>query len=187
MKPSSVLLLLQLCCLQVAVLVSRSTCRLPETLVQETHHRLRDLGGSIPNHCKTQTDQIHFPESILSHGARRLPQCRWTSMLVYGALQGAQLVFDDYVVPEGEGGVSWDSQNLDLYQNVQYRLVEDHPCLNNTEASAALAPYFSNVTALIAQQDSAACGWQVLRTDLLWVLKSTLHNRRECFNRTKAQ
>ncbi|XP_072224738.1 interferon phi 3 [Leuresthes tenuis] len=182
MRPSSVLFIfLLLCCLQM-MLVSMPTCRLPGKVVQNTHNLLRDLGGAFPDHC--QKHKIHFPDSALSASASH-SQCPWTSAVVYESLQGAGLMFEEYELPEGEGGVTWDEQKLDHYLNLQYRLVEDHLCLNNTEAAGVLSSYFRNVQDVVEQQDSAACGWQALRRDLLWVLKSSLRKHHNCFNWTR--
>ncbi|MEQ2165293.1 hypothetical protein GOODEAATRI_015419, partial [Goodea atripinnis] len=52
--------------------------------------------------------------------------CRWMSLVVYECLRGAGLIFAEYELPEGEGGVTWSEQKLDVYLNLQDRLVEDH-------------------------------------------------------------
>ncbi|XP_075310699.1 interferon phi 3 [Odontesthes bonariensis] len=188
MRPSSVLFVfLLLCCLQM-MLVSMPTCRLPGKVVQNTHNLLRDLGAAFPAQCHQY--KIRFPDSALSASAfpdSAHSQCHWTSALVYESLQGAGLMFDEYELPEGVGGVTWDEQKLDHYLNLQYRLVEDHLCLNNTEAAGVLSPYFRYVQDVVEQKDSAACGWQALRRDLLWLLKSSLRNHHNCFNWTRAQ
>ncbi|RVE70056.1 hypothetical protein OJAV_G00084430 [Oryzias javanicus] len=101
-------------------------------------------------------------------------------VVLYQFLQGAEAIFAEYDLPEGEGGVTWNNQKLEHYLNLQYRLVDEHPCLNTTEASGVLSAYFSNVTAVV-QQDSATCGWEALRRDLSWVLKSSVQQHRKCF------
>ncbi|KAK5617717.1 hypothetical protein CRENBAI_001255 [Crenichthys baileyi] len=186
MSPFSVLLfLLQLCCLQM-MLVSMPTCMLPGKVVKETHEQLRDLGRQIPTHCQEPNSEIHLPDSALNATSTTHDQCHWTSLVVYECLRGAGLIFAEYELPEGEGGVTWSEQKLDVYLNLQDRLVEDHQCLNTAEASGVLSPYFKNVTAVIDQQDGSACGWEILRSDLLRVLRITLHRDRKCFNWTRA-
>ncbi|XP_037544515.1 interferon phi 3 [Nematolebias whitei] len=186
MKPSSVLLVfLQLCCFQT-MLVSRPTCKLSGWVVQNTHNLLRDLGEPFPVQCRQYNSKILFPDSALSDVSANHRQCRWTSLVVYESLRGAELMFTENELPEGEDELTWNKQKLDNYLNLQNRLVEDHQCLNTTEASGVLAPYFSNVTAVVEQQDSASCGWEALRRDVLWVLKFTLRKHHSCFNWTKA-
>uniref|UniRef100_A0A3Q2PBK9 Uncharacterized protein n=1 Tax=Fundulus heteroclitus TaxID=8078 RepID=A0A3Q2PBK9_FUNHE len=205
MSPSSVLFfLLQLCCLQM-MLVSMPTCKLPGKVVKKTHDLLHDLGGQFPAHCLEDNSSIHFPDSVLSAPSTRHNQCRWMSLVVYECLQRAGLIFADYELPEGEDGVSWSMLKLDHYLNVQDRLVEDHRCVStNTRtrtkcrlgqtkldwgfglASGALSPYFSNVTTVVDQQVGSACGWEILRSDLLRVLRIALVNNRGCFNWTRA-
>lgn len=41
--------------------------------------------------------------------------------------------------------------------------------------------------AYLVSQDSAACGWEALRRDVIWVLKSTQQIHRSCFNWSHAQ
>lgn len=104
--------------------------------------------------------------------------------MVYECLREANLIFTEYDVPEGDGGLTWSQQKLENYQNLQDRLVEEHQCvsiraradwtqvnqiwdsvslisnwvfclqLNTTEASAVLSPFFRNVTAVVEQQVS---------------------------------
>uniref|UniRef100_A0A3B3D3N1 MHC class I-like antigen recognition-like domain-containing protein n=1 Tax=Oryzias melastigma TaxID=30732 RepID=A0A3B3D3N1_ORYME len=102
-------------------------------------------------------------------------QCRRTLVVLYQFLQGAGAMFAEYDLPEGEGGVTWNNRKLEHYLNLQYRL------LNTTETSGVLTAYFSNVTAVVEQQDSAPCGWEALRRDLSWVLKSSVQQHRKCF------
>lgn len=51
--------------------------------------------------------------------------------MVYQFLQRAEVMFAEYDLPEGEGGVTWNNQKLEHYLNLQYRLVDEHPCVSN--------------------------------------------------------
>ncbi|XP_041859983.1 LOW QUALITY PROTEIN: interferon phi 2 [Melanotaenia boesemani] len=185
MTSSSVLLIfLLLCCFQM-MLVSMPTCKLPGKVVLNTHNLLQELGGPFPVHCRQYNSRILSPDSALTASAKH-HQCRWTSSVVYEFLRGAGLMFAEYYLPEGEGGLNWDEPKLDHYLNLQDRLVDDHQCVNNTEAAGVLSSYFSSVKSVVEQQDSAACGWHALRSDLLKVLKSALQIHRNCFNWTRA-
>ncbi|XP_078807139.1 interferon phi 2 [Oryzias latipes] len=177
-SPSLLLILLQLCCLQT-LLVSIPTCKLPGKWVETTVHLLHDLGEHFPVRCYPINSQVRFPDSALSDASAS--QCRWTLLVVYQFLQRAEVMFAEYDLPEGEGGVTWNNQKLEHYLNLQYRLVDEHPCLNTTRASGVLSPYFRNLTSVVEQQDSAPCGWEALRRDLHWVLKSSLRQHRKCF------
>ncbi|XP_044188105.1 interferon phi 3 [Thunnus albacares] len=182
MTPSSVLLLLlQLCSLQL-MLVAMPTCHLQGTLVQEAHNLLRDLGTPFPVHCLPYNANISFPSSVFPAATANHPQCRRALWVVYESLDKAGPIFndEDHVPPVGKGGVNWDVKKLDDFKNVQDRLQEQGSCLSDVDTSGVLSPYFGNVTAVI-EQENAACGWQALRRDLLWVLKSALQNHHKCF------
>ncbi|XP_022625436.1 interferon alpha-G-like [Seriola dumerili] len=181
MKSSSVpLILLQLCSLQLMV-VAMPTCQLLEDVVQTTHNLLRDLGGPFPVHCMQYNVNISFPDSAFPAATASHPQCRQALWVVYETLRETQELFQELDLPVGEGGVTWDSKKLADFLNLQYGLVEEGSCLATTKAPGVLSSYFSNVTAFVQQQDSAACGWMALRRDVLWVLKTALHKYHSCF------
>uniref|UniRef100_A0A8P4KHP2 Uncharacterized protein n=1 Tax=Dicentrarchus labrax TaxID=13489 RepID=A0A8P4KHP2_DICLA len=183
MLSSVLLVLLQVCSLQLMV-VSKPACQLRGDLVQSLHHVLRDLGGDFPAHCLPYNNNISFPNSALPAASANHPQCRRALWVVYESLSEAELIFLNNDSPVGEGGVTWDDQKLEDFQTRLNRLVEDGRCLSRVGDS--VSPYFTNVTAVIEQQESTACGWSALKRDLLWVLKSTLHDHRTCFTWLKA-
>ncbi|XP_073351157.1 interferon phi 2 [Pagrus major] len=178
MTLSSVLLvLLQICSLQL-MLVAMPTCPLEGDLVQRAHHLLRDLGGSFPVHCRPYNANISFPGSALPAATANHPECRQVLWVVYESLQEAGPMFDDEELP---AGVTWDRKTVRDFRMVQDRLGEDGSCLSGVDSSGVLSPYFSNVTAVLQQQDGATCGLMALRRDLLKVLQSALHQHRTCF------
>uniref|UniRef100_A0A3Q1GSI4 Uncharacterized protein n=1 Tax=Acanthochromis polyacanthus TaxID=80966 RepID=A0A3Q1GSI4_9TELE len=187
MTPSVVLLIvLHLCSLQLMA-VAMPRCWLPGKVVQETHHLLRDMGTRFPVQCLVYNSNISFPDSALPSTPANRTQCRQVSWVVYESLREAGLLFGEYDLPAGEGGVNWDEQKFDDFLNLQDRLVEqDGRCLSRVNSSVDLSSYFSNVTAVIQQPDSAACGWQALRRDLIWVLKSALQRHHNCFGWSQA-
>nr|QTY39051.1 IFNc [Lateolabrax japonicus] len=180
MFSSVLLVLLQVCSLQLMV-VAKPTCQLQGDLVQSAHHLLRDLGGEFPVHCLPYNVNISFPTSAFPAATTNHIQCRRVLGVVYESLWEAGLMFEDPGLPVGEGGVNWDDQKLDTFRNLQYRLLEDGSCLSSVNGSGVLSSYFSNVTAVLEQQESATCGWMALRRDLLWVLKSAPQKYRSCF------
>ncbi|XP_070780053.1 interferon phi 2 [Enoplosus armatus] len=181
MTLSSVLLvLLQVCSLQLMV-VAMPTCQLQGHLVQSAHHLLRDLGGPFPVPCLPYNTNISFPVSAFPAATASHPQCRRALRVVYESLKEAGFIFENNELPVGEGGVTWDDQKLEHFQNLQDRLVEEGSCLSSGDGAGVLSSYFSNVTAVLQQPESAACGWMALRRDLLWVLKSALQKHDTCF------
>nr|XP_046272202.1 interferon phi 3 [Scatophagus argus]XP_046272203.1 interferon phi 3 [Scatophagus argus] len=179
MLPSFLLILLQVCSLQLMV-AARPSCRLRADLVQSAHQLLLDLGGDFPVRCLPYNANISFPVSIFSPAAVNQPQCCRALWVVYESMQKAETIFLNNELPVGEGGVTWDNKTLDDFQNMQDQLVEEGKYLASIDNSGALTPYFHNLTAVLQQQDGASCGWMALRRDLIRVLKSALHNHRAC-------
>ncbi|XP_049925566.1 uncharacterized protein LOC126405727 [Epinephelus moara] len=181
MTVSSVLLvLLQVCSLHLMV-VAMPTCKLEGNLIQLAHNLLRDL-GTFPAHCLPYNANITFPPSVFPAVTTNKPQCRQASWVVYESLQGAGQIFEDYDVPVGEGGVTWDDQKLAKFQHLQERLLDQGSCLSSVNGSEVVSSYFSHLTAALQQQDSSACGWMALWRDLLRVLKFALQKHyHTCF------
>ncbi|XP_068425014.1 interferon epsilon-like [Clinocottus analis] len=163
---SVVLMLLQVYSLQL-IAVAKPTCSLEGDMVQKAHHWLRDLAEPFPIHCLPYRANVSFPDSALPTAKANHIQCRQALWVVYESLQGAEQVFEDHEVPVGGGGVSWDQEKLVRFQHLQHRLLEEGSCLSSVDGSDVLSSYFSNVTAVLQQQNNAGCGWTSLRRDLL--------------------
>ncbi|KAL3054438.1 interferon alpha-H-like [Gymnodraco acuticeps] len=177
MLVSLLLILLQVCS-QLMTAVAIPTCLLNGHVVQSAHHMLRDLGGSFPVSCLPVNINISFPSSALPAAASANPlQCRKALWVVYESLQEAGLVFEEDL----PAGLTWRDEKLQRFRHLQFRLMEEGQCLSGVDGSVVLSSYFSNVTAVLEQQGSAVCGWEALRRDLLWVLKSALHQHHNCF------
>ncbi|KAK1875660.1 Interferon alpha-G [Dissostichus eleginoides] len=161
MLVSLLLILLQVCS-QLMTAVAIPTCLLNGHVVQSAHHMLRDLGGSFPVSCLPVNINISFPSSALPAAASANPlQCRKALWVVYESLQEAGIVFEEDL----PAGLTWRDEKLQRFRHLQFRLMEEG----------------HNVTAVLEQQGSAVCGWEALRRDLLWVLKSALHQHHNCF------
>ncbi|XP_056262300.1 interferon phi 3 [Pseudoliparis swirei] len=178
-RPSVLLVLLQVSSLHLLA-AARPTCSLEGDLVQSAHRLLRDLGGLFPIHCLPYRANISFPDSAFPTAKANHVQCRRALWVVYESLQGAEQLFEDHELPVGGGGASWDHQKLSRFRHLQHRLLDKGSCLSGAD-SGLLSSYFSNVTTVLQQQDSAACGWTSLRRDLLWVLESALDLHPTCF------
>ncbi|KAK2833969.1 hypothetical protein Q5P01_017858 [Channa striata] len=168
------------------MVVTMPTCTVPGTVVQSAHHLLRDMGGAFPVHCVQYNANISFPDSAFPASAAERPECRQALCVVYKFLEGAGKVFGAQDLTVREGGLNWDEEKLDNFQNLQYRLLQDGKCLSSVDSLDVFSSYFNNVTAVLQQQESATCGWMALRRDLLWVLKSALQKYHNCFTWPKA-
>ncbi|XP_069380748.1 uncharacterized protein [Paralichthys olivaceus] len=182
MMPSSVLLaFLQLSSFQLMV-VSMPPCTLQANVVKETHRRLKDLGPPFPFHCLQYNVNISFPDNAFSASTAGLSKCRQVLWVVFETLRGTKLIIEDNDSPVGEGGVTWDEEKFNTFQILQHRLLTDGSCLSMVAAAPdVFSSYFSNVTDVLQQQDSAACGWMALRRDVLGVLKTALQDHHSCF------
>ncbi|XP_050924537.1 interferon phi 3 [Lates calcarifer] len=183
MTPSSILfIILQLCSLQLMA-VSMPTCQMQANVVKETHQALRDLGGSFPAHCLQYNVNISFPYSAFPATTAGHPHCRRASAVVYESLKGMQQIFEDEL-PAEEGGVNWDNTKLSTFMILQDRLLEQGSCLS-TVSPNVLMSYFSNVTAVVQQENSAVCGWKALMRDVLEVLEIAQLKHETCFTRRR--
>ncbi|XP_054615022.1 uncharacterized protein LOC129170911 [Dunckerocampus dactyliophorus] len=162
--------------------VTAPACRPPGHVVLEAHRLLSDLGASFSVHCLPYNAHVSFPRAALANRTANGTQCGRALRTLYESLQGAEQVFEDNDIAEGQGGVRWDRQKLDTFQNLQNRLLVEGSCMSALGDSAGLSSYFRNVSALVHQQDSAPCGWLALRRDLLWLLKLLLQKHRNCFS-----
>ncbi|XP_029015149.3 interferon phi 2 [Betta splendens] len=184
-QPSVLFIILQLCGLPMSV-VNSPVCSLQGILLESSHHLLRDVGGPFPVPCVQYNANISFPKSVLRAATDNLSECRQVSWLVFESLQGAWNVFEDYNVTFGEDGLNWNEVNFDNFQNLQYQVLEDGSCLSGFRSSHLLSLYFDDVRTVL-QQGSAACGWEALRRDLLWVLKIALQKYHTCFTWRQAK
>ncbi|KAM9783960.1 interferon alpha-1-like [Syngnathus typhle] len=174
-----VVLCLQLCSVNVMT-AAVPACKIPGHVVMEAHNLLRDLGTLFPVHCLPYNINATFPRAAIANST----QCHQALRALHHSLQAAEQVFEDYDIPLGEGGLAWDHRKLDDFQNLQHRLLHRDGCLPATAATPDLGftAYFGNVSTLLQQQDSATCGWSMLRRDVLWALKTALRRHHSCFN-----
>ncbi|XP_077386418.1 interferon alpha-17-like [Festucalex cinctus] len=157
------------------------TCGLPGNVVLEAQNLLQDLGPLFPARCLPYNANATVPQAAFADST----QCQQALHFLYKSLQGAEQVFEEYDFALEDSGLAWDMCKLDDFQNLQNGLLQESSCLSRATAAnpdPGLSSYFSNVSALLQQQDSATCGWSVLRRDVLWVLNTTLHQHHSCFN-----
>ncbi|KAJ0000883.1 hypothetical protein NQD34_005903 [Periophthalmus magnuspinnatus] len=151
-------------------------CSPPGETLLETLSLIRNVGSTFPSEC--HSFNVTLPQNISANQG----QCPSALRLVHEVLQGVGLVFDEQEPNLGVGGVLWDEKKLDDFQNLLYQVL-DYPCLSQMGSSGVLDQYFSDVTALIQQQ--GACGWYILRRDLLWILKTSLRKHHHCYRWTR--
>ncbi|XP_037649569.1 interferon phi 3 [Sebastes umbrosus] len=177
MTPSSVfLVLLHICSLHL-IAVAMPTCQLEGNMVQSAHHLLRDLGGPFPARCLPYNANISFPGSAFPAAKANSLQCPRVLWVVDESLEEAGIMFEERELP-----VAWDNQKVNKFKHLQQRLEEAGSCLPSVDDSGVLSSYFSNVTAVLDQQDSAGCGWMALKRDLVRILEAALHKHRACFS-----
>lgn len=57
-------------------------------------------------------------------------QCRQALWVVYETLQETQVLFQELDLPEEKDGVTWDSNKLGDFLNLQHRLLEEGSCVS---------------------------------------------------------
>ncbi|XP_047428463.1 interferon phi 2 [Mugil cephalus] len=171
-------ILLHLCSVQLTV-VAMPTCQMLGKVAENALHLLRDLAGPFPIECLQYNANISFPDTAVPESRSSDDQCHQALWALFESLRGAELIFQEYDLPVG---TTWDKKKLDNFLNLQNRLVKAGSCLSSVNDSSAISSYFTNVTAVIEDQDSASCGWMAMRRDLLRVMKSTLQRHETCFS-----
>uniref|UniRef100_A0A672HKL8 Uncharacterized protein n=1 Tax=Salarias fasciatus TaxID=181472 RepID=A0A672HKL8_SALFA len=177
MAPRVLFLLLQLCSLQVLLVSMTTRCHLTKHLVLSTYRHLEQLGEPFPLHCRSYNQNIYFPDDVVPAAQANRSQCQQVLRVLLESLQEAEPIFMENEFPDGEGRVNWDANKLEGFLIHQNRVLEEGQCV--IDSSGVFSSYFRNVTTLIEQQDP--CGWEILRRDLSWVLKTNLKRHYRCF------
>ncbi|XP_061606237.1 interferon phi 2 isoform X2 [Phyllopteryx taeniolatus] len=184
-------------------------CSLPENVVLEAHNLLRDLGALFPVHCLPYNANATFPCTALTNATQCRQTLRVLHRALRGAEQVFQdnrlphgegafawdqrkldhfqnlqnrLVRDGGCVssatprrPRRVWHVGRPPSRLTGWLSARFQLSA------GALSDPHLSSYFGNVTSLLQQQDSAICGWSLLRRDVLWVLNTALRRHRSCF------
>ncbi|XP_043087612.1 interferon phi 2 [Puntigrus tetrazona] len=150
-------------------------CAMRRDLLKTTHSLLESMGGLFPRECLEENVKITFPKSALqSTGSNQK----------IGAAKAAYKVMEhiDYLFANDTHPESWNQRKVEDFQNLVFRLVNDYQCIMERTQRAlddfptredALKTYFDKLATLLRNKDYSACAWEVVRKELLHLLKFT--------------
>nr|XP_055036357.1 interferon alpha-H-like isoform X2 [Misgurnus anguillicaudatus] len=140
-----------------------TTCHLPWRLVKTSYNLLENMGGIFPHECLDEIIQITFPKSaLMSKGSNE--------KAVYKIMEHIDFLFANDTFPE-----SWDQQKAEHFLHIVYRLTEESKCGRHRPVREdALNTYFNKLATLLRDKDHSVCAWEVIRKELLHVLKVIL-------------
>uniref|UniRef100_A0A8C1W0Y6 Uncharacterized protein n=1 Tax=Cyprinus carpio TaxID=7962 RepID=A0A8C1W0Y6_CYPCA len=90
----------------------------------------------------------------------------------------------DYLFANDSHPESWNQKKVEDFQNIVYRLSimerkQERPVDFPTRGDA-LKTYFDKLATLLRNKDYSVCAWEVVRKELLLVLKFTLELKSFC-------
>ncbi|XP_052409140.1 interferon alpha-4-like [Carassius carassius] len=86
----------------------------------------------------------------------------------------------DYLFANDSHPESWNQKKVEDFQNIVYRLCimgrkHERPVDDLPTTGDALKTYFDKLASLLRNKDYSVCAWEVVRKELLLVLKLTLN------------
>ncbi|XP_073669977.1 interferon phi 2 [Paramisgurnus dabryanus] len=143
-----------------------TTCHLPWRLVKTSYNLLENMGGIFPRECLDENIQITFPKSALM-----LKGSNEKAVGLYTIMEHIDFLFANDTFPE-----SWDQEKAEHFLHLVYRLTEESKCegRHRPVRENALNTYFNKLATLLRDKDHSFCAWEVIRKELLHVLKVIL-------------
>ncbi|XP_048100910.1 uncharacterized protein LOC125295602 [Alosa alosa] len=149
------------------------TCGLQRTLVENSHSLMENMGGRFPLECLPHNVAIEFPTSAFQTG--NATETLGAERAVYETLKFIDTLFENNSPP-----TTWNTENLDAFQNIIYRQIVESKCIKSGTPQgdfhireSELKTYFAQVAEL---KDLGVCGWEVVRKELLSTFQFILQN-----------
>ncbi|XP_051743495.1 interferon phi 2 [Ctenopharyngodon idella] len=151
-------------------------CILRQTLVKETHSLLENMGGLFPRECLEENVKITFPKSALQ--SNDSSQNIVVTKAVYKIMEHIDFLFANDSYPE-----SWNQLKVEHFQNIVSRLTGEKKCIMGRKHGPvddfpardnALKTFFDKLATLLRDKDHSVCAWEVVRKELLCVLRDIL-------------
>ncbi|KAF4116329.1 hypothetical protein G5714_003818 [Onychostoma macrolepis] len=145
-------------------------------LVKTTHSLLENMGGLFPRECLKENVKITFQKSALQSNDSN--QNIGVAKAEYKIMEHIDYLFANDSHPE-----SWNQKKVEDLQNIVFRLTDDYQCIMRRKQRPvddfptredALKTYFDKLATLLRNKDYSVCAWEVVRKELLRVLKFTL-------------
>uniref|UniRef100_A0A671Q7K1 Interferon alpha-6-like n=1 Tax=Sinocyclocheilus anshuiensis TaxID=1608454 RepID=A0A671Q7K1_9TELE len=150
-------------------------CIMRRELVKTTHRLLENMGGLFPRECLKENVEITFPTSALQSNDSN--QNTGVAKATYKIMKHIDYLFANDSPPE-----SWNQKKVEDFQNIVYRFTDEYTCMNMPQRpvddfptrEGTLKTYFDKLATLLGNKDYSVCAWEVVRKELLHVLKFTL-------------
>ncbi|XP_026801894.1 interferon phi 3 [Pangasianodon hypophthalmus] len=152
-----------------------TTCRLQKRLMERCHDILEKMGDRFPLHCLEGNVLVPFPEAAFQFNTSQ--QAVALEKTIYLTLTSISSLFDEDGVPD-----QW--KNLEDFQNIIYRQIEENECImNKTQDSQedflrrekVLKEYFNKISAVLKEKNFQVCGWEFVRKEALITLQFILN------------
>ncbi|XP_076122812.1 interferon alpha-13-like [Alosa pseudoharengus] len=124
------------------------TCGLQRTLVENSHSLMENMGGRFPLECLPHNVAIEFPTSAFQTG--NATETLVAERAVYETLKFIDTLFENNSPP-----TTWNTENLDAFQNIIYRQIVESKCIKSGTPQgdfhireSALKTYFAQVAEL---------------------------------------
>ncbi|XP_053531330.1 interferon alpha-7 [Ictalurus punctatus] len=152
-----------------------TSCKLQKRLVEKCHDILEKMGDRFPLHCLEGTVPVPFPEAAFQFSTSQ--QAVALEKTIYSTLTYISSLFDEDGVPD-----EW--KNLEEFQNIIYRQIEENKCImKKTQDSQedflrrekALKEYFDKISAGLKEKNFQVCGWEFVRKEVLITLQFILN------------
>ncbi|XP_016307926.1 interferon phi 2 [Sinocyclocheilus anshuiensis] len=152
-------------------------CIMRRGLVKTTRSLLENMGGLFPRECLKENVKITFPKSALQSNDSN--QNIGVAKAVYKIMEHIDYLFANDSHPE-----SWNQKKVEDFQNIVFRLTDEYQCIMERKQPVddfptredALKTYFDKLATLLRNKDYSVCAWEVVRKELLLVLKFTLEH-----------
>ncbi|TRY96467.1 hypothetical protein DNTS_031522 [Danionella cerebrum] len=152
----------------------QTNCVLRRKHVRHSLDLLGTVAGLFPRECLGQRLNMKFPTSSLQ--ANNTHQNVSVAKAVYKIMEHIDSLFANDSYPK-----SWDQKKVDHFQHLIYRITKDYRCImRRTQRPSAedfparymaLKIYFENLATLLRDEDNSFCSWEVVREELLHVLR----------------
>ncbi|XP_016124431.1 interferon alpha-6-like [Sinocyclocheilus grahami] len=150
-------------------------CIMRRELLKTTHRLLENMGGLFPRECLKENVEITFPTSALQSNDSH--QNTGVAKATYKIMKHIDYLFANDSHPE-----SWNQKKVEDFQNIVYRFTDEYRCImrrkqrpvDDFPTRGTLKTYFDKLATLLRNKDYSVCAWEVVRKELLHVLKFTL-------------
>uniref|UniRef100_A0A673HX90 Interferon alpha-6-like n=1 Tax=Sinocyclocheilus rhinocerous TaxID=307959 RepID=A0A673HX90_9TELE len=142
-------------------------CITRRELVKTTRRLLENMGGLFPRECLKENVEITFPTSALQSNDSN--QNTGVAKATYKIMEHIDYLFANDSHPE-----SWNQKKVEDFQNIVYRFTDEYTCCLICLIQGTLKTYFDKLATLLRNKDYSVCAWEVVRKELLRVLKFTL-------------